>query len=253
MKIDKEWLNLVVKLDFAFQPIVCTKTGKIFAVEAFVRGTEKLGYQTISEFFNQAFKRNELYNTDLLLRSKALYKFIDIDIENIMMFYNIDNRILFDKSYSKGNTTKILEKLELTKKSICFEINEKDNILMEKDFEKILKNYKNEGFKIALDDFGKGISSFKLLYDNNPDFLKIDDFFIRSIDSDRKKQFILKSIVSLAHQFEIKVIAKGVETLEELKLCQEYNVDCVQGYYIQKPQLYTKNLQEKYDIKIISN
>lgn len=248
MKIDKEWLHSVAKLDFAFQPIVCAKNGKIFAVEAFVRGTNTLGFQTIFDFFNEAFERNELYNTDLLLRSKALHKFINIDIEDLMMFYNIDNRILFDKSYSKGNTTKILEELKLKKKSICFEISDRGNIPSATNLSEVLDNYKNEGFKIALDDFGRGVSCIELLYNSNPNFLKIDEFFIRSIETDKKKQFILQSIVSLAHQLEIKVIAEGVENLKELKLCQKYNIDFVQGFYIQKPQMDITCLEKKYDI-----
>jgi EAL domain-containing protein (putative c-di-GMP-specific phosphodiesterase class I) len=248
MKIDKEWLHLVAKLDFVFQPIICARSGKIFAVEAFVRGTEQLGFKTIIEFFNKAFEKNELYNTDLLLRSKALHKFININIENLMMFYNIDNRILFDKSYSKGNTIKILEELKLKKKSICFEISGRGNIPLAIDLFKVLDNYKNEGLKIALDDFGRGVLCLELLYNSNPDFLKIDEFFIRSIATDRKKQFILQSIVSLAHQLGIKVIAEGVESLEELQLCQKYDIDFVQGFYIQKPQMDTKALQKEYKI-----
>jgi EAL domain-containing protein (putative c-di-GMP-specific phosphodiesterase class I) len=248
MTIDKEWLNLIVKLDFAFQPIVATKNGKIFAVEAFLRDTDKLGFPTILDFFNQAFQKNELYNTDLLLRSKALYKFIDIEIDDIMMFYNVDNRILFDKSYTKGNTTKILERLQLKKKSICFEISEKRAYLLPSELAKVIDNYKNEGFKIALDDFGDGISCFDLLHKSNPNFLKINDFFIKSIGNDRKKQSILKSIVNLAHELDIKVIVKGVETQEELKYCKMYDIDFVQGHFIQKPQKESKKLQKRYDI-----
>ncbi len=248
MRIDKEWLNLVAKLDFAFQPIIATKSGKLFAVEAFLRDTDKLGFKTILDFFNKAFEKNELYNTDLLLRSKALYKFIDIDIDDIIMFYNLDNRILFDKSYSRGNTTKILERLQLKKKSICFEISEKGNIQTTSELTKVLENYKSEGFKIALDDFGCGTSYIELLYDSNPNFLKVNDFFIKFISTDKKKQIILQSIVTLAHDLNIKVIVKGVETLEEFKYCKKYDVDFVQGHFVQKAQKDNKNLQKRYDI-----
>ena len=249
MKIDKKWLKLVTELDFAFQPIVNTKTGKIFAVEALLRKTNKVGFDNIFDFFDEAYKREQLYNTDLLLRGKAIHKFIDIDINNIMLFFNLDNRILFDESYEKGNTKSILKKLELKKKSICFELSERGSLPSAKDLAKVLKNYKDEGFKIAIDDFGQGISGMELLYNSNPNFLKIDKFFIRYVPNDIKKQIILNSIVTLSHQLGIKVIAEGVETKDELKWCQSLNIDFIQGYYIQKPQLNISKLQSVYDFK----
>jgi len=194
--------------------------------------------------------KNELYNTDLLLRSKALHKFIQIEFENITMFYNLDSRILFDKNYSKGNTRKILDELNLKKKSICFEISDKGNIPSIISLSNILDNYKKEGFQIALDDFGSGVSCVELLYNSNPNFLKIDEFLIRSIESNTKKQIILHSMVSLAHKLGIKVIAKGIESAEELAICQKFNIDFVQGYYIQEPQSDIKNL-EKQSLKVM--
>ena len=68
--------NIVDQLDYAFQPIVYSHNGKIFGVEALIRGVQNIkGINTIDDLFNLAFNENFLYEFDLLLREKAIRKF----------------------------------------------------------------------------------------------------------------------------------------------------------------------------------
>ena len=92
MKI--KWLSIVEKLDYAFQPIIHSHSGKIFAVEALVRNVEKIpNLEQIHDLFDLAYKEDYLYQLDLLLRDKAIEKFAQIDIENLQLFYNLDKVI----------------------------------------------------------------------------------------------------------------------------------------------------------------
>lgn len=67
---EKELLLLIDKLDYAFQPIVNTRTGKIYAVEALIRGYQNLGFKTIPDLFDNLFDKELLYKVDLILRKK---------------------------------------------------------------------------------------------------------------------------------------------------------------------------------------
>ena len=90
------------------------------------------------------------------------------------------------------------------------------------------------GFKIALDDFGTGYSSLSYLTQFNLDTLKIDRMFVSSLDSERSKKLV-KSMIAMAQQLDMTVVAEGVEKQQELKFLEELRCDYVQGYYLAKP------------------
>lgn len=234
------------KLDFAFQPIVNTHTGKIFAVEALIRNTQKLGFSTIQDFFDYLNKNKTLYKTDLQLRKKALKKFKKINLNNLKLFYNVDNRFFTMPDFKMGETSNILEKLSIKKDSICFEITEHHSFEDTEFLKHIISTYKMNNYNIAIDDFGTGISGLHLFYISETNFIKIDRFFIQDIHKDSKKKLFCSSIVEMAHIMGVKVIAEGVETQNEYYTCKEIKIDYVQGYLISKPQLDIKELKKNY-------
>jgi hypothetical protein len=97
-----------------------------------------------------------------------------------------------------------------------------------------------------LDDFGTGYSGLKTLYYLDPQYIKIDRFFITDILKDKKKKLFISNIINIAHQSGIKVLAEGVETLDELNVCRDIGCDLAQGYYIQKPVKSIGSLQFEY-------
>lgn len=112
----QKWIDILKELDFAFQPIIHTFTGKIYAVEALLRNVEiATDFHNIQDLFDTAFEDDLLYQVDLELRRKAIKKFKKIDIENIKLFYNLDNRIIYSKNCPQGQTAKILEENGLKK------------------------------------------------------------------------------------------------------------------------------------------
>ena len=95
------WTEIVNKLDYAFQPIIYSYTGKIYAVEALLRNVQDIaGLETIDDLFDLAFNNDYLYELDLQLREKAISKFSEIKINNLKLFYNLDNRIIYNKNRS---------------------------------------------------------------------------------------------------------------------------------------------------------
>ncbi|QOG13295.1 EAL domain-containing protein [Arcobacter sp. FWKO B] len=230
------WEKALKELDFAFQPIVGINNGKIVAVEALLRNTKEAGFLSIFNCFDEAFSDGVLYQFDLKLRLKALKKFSLLGIDNIQLFYNLDNRLLYMPDYKTGNTKKLLDELNLSKKTLCFEMSEKGTLKDPNSITNMVNMYKQEGFDIAIDDFGTGISGLKLLYYSEPNFIKIDRFFIQNIQTDSKKRHFCSSIIKMAHTMGIRVIAEGVETIEEYYTCKDIGADLIQGYMIQKPK-----------------
>ena len=236
------WDEIIDKLDYAFQPIIYAQSGKLYAVEALLRNVQDIpNITTIDDLFDLVFSNDYLYEFDLLLREKAIKKFANINITNLKLFYNLDNRIIYNKNYSSGNTQKILTKYNLSKDKIIFELSEKGTSIEQNALSTMLQRYKQSGYSIAIDDFGIGVSGLKLLYFSEANIIKIDRFFISNIDQDSKKKLFCSSIIDMAHIMGMQVIAEGVETQKEFYTCKDIGADFIQGFLVQKP---TKNINE---------
>ena len=240
-------LKNIEKIDFAFQPIVNIKTGEIFAVEALIRNTDKLGFKSIFDFFDKAYEYGILYKLDLTLREKAIEKFLKINLDDIKLFYNLDNRILLMPDYEIGNTEKILKKFNLSKDRFIFELSERGSVDDPYLLQRMINLYKENNYKLAIDDFGTGIAGMQLLYYAESDFIKIDRFFIRDIQKDSKKRLFCSHIVDMAHIMGIKVIAEGIEKEDEFFICKKIGVDFIQGYFIQKPEIDYRLIKPIYE------
>jgi EAL domain-containing protein (putative c-di-GMP-specific phosphodiesterase class I) len=99
----------------------------------------------------------------------------------------------------------------------------------------LLRELKEAGFQVYLDDFGTGYSSLNYLRRLPFDNLKIDRLFVEGITSNSHNATIVKAIIALAHNLNLRVIAEGVETVEELDFLQTNECDEIQGYYFSKP------------------
>lgn len=242
--MNKNWIEKIEKLDYAFQPIVNPYAGIIYGVEVLLRNTDKLGYSAISDLFDDAYNQGILFNLDVMLREKAIKKFVKIPFhKRIKLFYNYDPRILEMNDYKNGFTENILQKYNLDSHNVCFEINEKYQILNSENLSNFIKGLKDRTIKVALDDFGAGFSGLELFYHSDPDFIKFDRFLISGIDNDIKKKSFCSHIISLCKSFGIIVIAEGIETAAELYTCKDLGFDLIQGYFIQKPQIDISELQ----------
>jgi diguanylate cyclase (GGDEF)-like protein len=137
--------------------------------------------------------------------------------------------------YSTGNTSRMMEEFGLTPPTMCLEISERFEMKSLDRAQHILKKYKSESFRIALDDYGSGFSGLQLLYLSEPDFIKIDRFFIDNIAGDPRKKLFVANVVDIAHLLGITVIGEGIETEAEFAACRDVGCDMVQGYFIGYP------------------
>ncbi|QTH43362.1 EAL domain-containing protein [Cohnella sp. LGH] len=109
----------------------------------------------------------------------------------------------------------------------------------------ILREFKSIGFRIAIDDFGKGYSALGYMKQFPIDILKIDKSFIRELTTDTKSAVLTKAIIDMAHGMELRVIAEGVETPEQLATLRTMNCDIVQGFLVD-PALSPNVLESRY-------
>lgn len=99
----------------------------------------------------------------------------------------------------------------------------------------VIHKIRDAGFKIEIDDFGSGYSSFGALADLPFDVLKIDMAFIRAMDKNPKVKDIIKMIIQLGKTLDAVVVTEGVETKEQYLFLKESGCDVIQGYYFSKP------------------
>jgi len=99
----------------------------------------------------------------------------------------------------------------------------------------LVRDMKDMGLSLAMDDFGTGYSSLSYLKRFTMDTLKIDQSFVRGLPDDKQDTAIASTIISMARNLDLKVLAEGVETKEQLAFMVEHGCDEVQGYYFSKP------------------
>ena len=245
----KRWTRDTDALFYEYQPIVNIHTGLTLGFEALLRGYREAGFGSISEVFNTAYSETVLYSLDLHLREMAITGLYSRkDFSALKLFYNLDNRVLEMPDYLTGNTRKFLTRGGMFTSNIAFEISEKHEFVSYRNTHEILQNYKKQNFRIAIDDFGSGYSGLTLLYHSEPDYIKIDRFFIANINQDSRKKFFVANVVNLAHMMGISVIAEGIETESEFYVCREIGCDYVQGYLVQKPCRAGEELLTRYPV-----
>jgi diguanylate cyclase (GGDEF)-like protein/PAS domain S-box-containing protein len=129
----------------------------------------------------------------------------------------------------------ILEETGLPPSALSLEITE--NILMLPLEENLmtLKQLSNLGVKLSLDDFGTGYSSLSYLQRFSLNVLKIDQSFVRGIGNDKNDMAITNAIIAMANTMDLKVIAEGVETDEQVSFLQQHGCHSAQGFYYGKP------------------
>jgi len=100
---------------------------------------------------------------------------------------------------------------------------------------KSLRDFQENGIRIALDDFGTGYSSFLRLNELNVNYLKLDRYFVGMVATSDRNDYITSDIISMAHKFDLEVIAEGVETVLQRDFLIENGCDIMQGYLFSKP------------------
>ncbi|MFH4573009.1 EAL domain-containing protein [Vibrio diabolicus] len=231
LAIDKQALHMV------YQPQLNLE-GDIYGVEALIRWSDdELGLVPPSEFIPVAESTGLMVRIGEQIIENSLTDMAkltgNIDT-SIQMSINISIKQFVHAKFIT-NLMNAIEKRGIECSKITLEITE--NLFIE-DLEKfapICERLHALGFKISLDDFGTGYSSLSMLRTLPIDEVKIDKSFVDHIEHDKKALNMVKNIISIGKNFEMKVLAEGVETLQQLNELKACGCDLIQGYFYSKP------------------
>ena len=220
-----------------YQPKVNLHTNKIESAEALIRIEDNGTVIMPDDFIAEAEKSGDIIEID-----RWVFNRIIEDARYISMMYQEGLNISFNMSFKHFTqpyflenlenifnfTTDFLSKFEIELTEYAFVDNVKDAISK-------MSILKEKGFNIAIDDFGTGFSSLLHLKEFPIDTLKIDKVFIDGIINDEKSVKIIESIIFLANKLDLKVVAEGVEEVEQVTWLYENGCDEIQGYYYSEP------------------
>lgn len=131
--------------------------------------------------------------------------------------------------------TRYVDSNNVDRKNYYIEITESAFVENAREVIPVIEKIRNSGFKIEIDDFGSGYSSFNALADLPFDVLKIDMQFIRAMDKNPKVKDIIKMIIKLSKMLNAVTVAEGVENKEQYQFLKDNGCDIIQGYYLSKP------------------
>ncbi|WP_100403494.1 EAL domain-containing protein [Bacillus sp. FJAT-42315] len=223
------------QLQVYYQPKISALTNEIVGAEALVRWFHpELGFISPTEFIPIA-EENGLISSigDWVLTTacQQMKQWHEQGSEKLTISVNVSLRQFMQSNFAL-KVQHVLKETQLDTKYLELEITE--SMTVDVNFAlTILQQLKNLGIQISIDDFGTGYSSLKHLSDFPIDQLKIDQSFVR--DLNEKNQAIIKTIINLAHNMGLAVIAEGVETKQHATFLKEQMCNQLQGYFFSRP------------------
>ena len=221
-----------------YQPIVDLKTMKTSGFETLLRWNHPLYYQesiqtiiTIAENNSQIIEIGRYILNESILELKRLNQ----KYPDMVLALNVSALQLKDTHFITFLKNRI-KVIGVKPENLCIELTEStamDDVevkLMD------LHQIKAIGCKIAIDDFGTGYSSLAYLSRFPIDHIKIDKSFVHKMMNDEPTRQLVSSMITLAHNLNLEVVAEGVETQEQVSLLKAYGCDMIQGYFISKPK-----------------
>lgn len=210
-----------------YHPIVVTETGEVYGYEALARGSHR-ALRSPEVMFGVAEEANLIWELSRLCRRRAI-EGIDSELEpHQLLFLNIDPHDFRDPTF------RYLDLDELGSVDdpgrIVLEITERTAITDYPKFQGYLKEFRERGFRFAVDDAGSGYAGLGSIANLSPDFIKLDISLISGIDSNFMKQNLVETMVSFANDHGIQVIAEGVEREEEYEAVRKLGVHFTQGF-----------------------
>jgi EAL domain-containing protein (putative c-di-GMP-specific phosphodiesterase class I) len=221
-----------------FQPKIDLTTDKINGVEALIRWeNQELGPMSPVQFIPIAEESGLILPIgEWVLRSACRQNkaWQDAGFPPIVMSVNLSS-IQLQNEHLVRTIGQILRETELAPQWLEIEITESMLLQNTQHTMRVLEEIKELGISISIDDFGVGYSSLSYLKHFSFDYLKMDKSFIDNLNMSPKDELIISGIIKLAHSLNMKVIAEGVESSEQLSYLREQGCDGVQGYLISKP------------------
>lgn len=215
---------------FAYQPIVDLRDRSVFAHEALVRGINGEGADTV---LKQVDDHNR-YRFDQRCRTQAITIAAQLGMQSHLSINFMPNAV-YRPELCIRSTLESAREQRFPLDRLIFETLESQHADNYRHLTHILREYREFGFKTAIDDFGSGYSGLNLLADFQPDLIKLDMALVRDVDQDRVRQAIIRGIVTICAELNVTVIAEGIESAGERDFLADSGIYLMQGFWFAKP------------------
>jgi EAL domain-containing protein (putative c-di-GMP-specific phosphodiesterase class I)/AmiR/NasT family two-component response regulator len=225
--IDDESVNV------CFQPIYFLKPMRLLGLEMLSRpqtGTPMLNPEV---FFKAALKYGVYYEVEMIGWRKGIKMAADLFDGRQKLFLNCDPYLVQSDKFLTTKST--FNDLGLSSNDIFLEITERSAVIAFDAFYERIREYRRDGFKIAVDDLGAGYSSLESIIEIRPEAVKLDKHIVNGVSNDPYKNSIVKLFVTFCRENSIICVAEGIETKEDFDALIELGVDAGQGYYLCRP------------------
>lgn len=220
------------------QPVVNVKERRIVSAEALVRWEHPIRGMIPPAQFVPIFERNGfIVRLDRYVWEEVcclLRRQIDTVGRAVPISVNI-SRLNFYNYDLLEFLLSLLEKYDLTPDLLKLEITERAYNDNKAEVMRLVADFRRHGFLILMDDFGSGFSSLSMLKNMPMDMLKIDMGFIREIGKSARADAILKFIMGLSQELNMKVVVEGVETEAQADILEQLGCEDIQGFYFSRP------------------
>jgi len=216
-----------------FQPILSLSHQRVIGCEGLLRATDAAG-QAVSPLtlLAQAQQNDELVMLDRVAR--LLHVLNRPSGANQWLFLNVHPEVFVDAISKSSFMVDLLAHQQMATGDIVIEVLE-DAIRDEAYFTETVERMREEGFLIALDDFGAGHSNFDRVWTIGPDIVKLDRSFAIRMEHDAGARRLMPRIVNLLHEAGALVLLEGIETETQAHIALDADIDFVQGYYFARP------------------
>ena len=227
--LEARFANAINTLWLAFQPIVSWTEKSVIAYEALVRNEEPT-LRAPPDLFEAAERLGRLRDLGRIIRDRVAKTLVDNPTVDAEVFVNVHALELDDDQLLAPTSP-----LSAFAKRVVLEITERAPLEKIKDANARVSHLRGMGYRIAVDDLGAGYAGLTSFAHLEPEVVKVDMSLIRGLDQSPTKQKLLRSIVGLCRDLEIKMIAEGIETVEERDTLVRLGGDLCQGYLFARP------------------
>ena len=232
------------RLTTHFQPIYTTIDGSVFGFESLARQIAPASFSDPGALFRAANISGCLNALDKLCLETALGCLAESQIldHDWHLFINICPETFMNPAFPCRIFTDLVRGAGISCERVILEITEESVITNYALFRSSLDSYRQQGFRIAIDDFGVGYAGLKMLSTVEPDFVKIDRHFIADINRSYINAKLVEAVATACGRIGIKVVAEGIEHREELVVVSDMGIDLVQGFLLGRPAPYLNGL-----------
>ncbi|WP_447079391.1 EAL domain-containing protein [Vibrio alginolyticus] len=220
-------------VDVYFQPIIDVQTGRVVKFEALARFYDENDAYCTQKMIAIIEDLELIAALDDVVCQAALKHFPrlqEIYGEEVGVTINRSLNTKLDSLQILQRSHDLIKASGVDPKRVTIELTETAYFEQDEEHTRALEEVRKEGIEIAIDDFGTGYSSFSYLEKGQFDLLKIDRKFIKDIYKGSTSYNIVKMVTELAQQMNVKVVAEGVESKQELQVLAEIGVDYMQGF-----------------------